>query len=241
MGAGYRSAMDPIPETASLIDELSTFYDGDLLGDLQRQAEAVRDLVPDLVGLSVAAFRDDVTFTLVASDREVAVLDALQYLAGGPCVDAVQAERVLEYDFAAPDDEAHWHAFAKAGAAKAVATTLTLPILHGSKVVGTVNLYAAASGAFRGLHREIADIFHAWAPGAVTNADLSFQTRRIAEGSPERMHVRMQIDAATGLLMAERSIDADTARELLDRAAQRAGVTTHELAKIMIESKPDET
>src|SRR3954447_10203008 len=124
--------MDPIPETASLIDELSTFYNGDLLGDLQRQAEAVRELVPDLVGLSVAAFRDDVTFTLVASDHEVAVLDALQYLAGGPCVDAAHAERVLEYDLAGPDDEGRWHAFAKAGAAKAVATTLTLPILDGA-------------------------------------------------------------------------------------------------------------
>src|SRR3954467_5030084 len=129
MRAGYRPTMDPIPETASLIDELSTFYSGDLLGDLQRQADAVRELVPDLVGLSVAVFRDDVTFTLVASDDEVAVLDALQYLAGGPCVDAGQAERVLEYDFARPDDEGCWHAFAKAGAAKGVATTLTLPIL----------------------------------------------------------------------------------------------------------------
>ena len=234
--AGYRRTMDPIPETASLIDELSTFYDADLLGDLQRQAEAVRELVPDLVGLSVAAFRDDVTFTLVASDHEVAVLDALQYLAGGPCVDAVPAERVLEYDFAGPDDERHWHAFAKASAAKAVATTLTLPILDGKTVVGTVNLYAAASGSFRGLHREIADIFHAWAPGAVTNADLSFETRRIAEEAPDRLHAKMWIDGAVRLLMSERAIDADAARELIEQAARRAGVTTQDLARTMIES-----
>lgn len=235
--------MEPIPETAELLGELSEIYGADLLEGLRTKAEAVRKLVPELVGLSLAALSDDVAFTLVATDDEVAVLDALQYLAGGPCVDAPPAERVVLYDSDEPDDEGHWEAFARATAARAVATTLTLPVLDGAKaVVGSVNLYAAASGAFRGLHPEIAAIFSAWAPGAVTNADLSFQTRHSAEDALHHHHATMRVDAAVGLLMASRQVDAATARDLLEDAARRAGVTTGQLAATMLEAfeKPED-
>ena len=228
--------MQPIPETARLIDELAEFYDADLLGDLRRQAEAVAELVPELVGMSLAALRDGVTFTLVANDRDVAVLDAIQYLAGGPCVDAVAAERLTEFHSDSPDNESDWQTFAKATAATAVASTLTLPILKGDVVVGSVNLYAAAPGAFRGLHKEIAEILHAWAPGAVTNADLSFQTRRTAEESLDRMRTKTLVEVAVGVVIAGGADDEAAARDLLDRAAQRAGVTTEELAKKLVES-----
>lgn len=227
--------MEPIPETVALLEEFGEFYDADLLGDLRRKAEAVEELVPELVGLSLAALEDGIAFTLVATDSVVAVLDAVQYLMGGPCVDALPAERVVQYDSDLPDDEGQWQTFAQMTAAKAVATTLTLPILDADKVVvGTINLYAGASGAFRGQHREIAEIFDAWAPGAVTNADLAFETRRTAEHAPQRMRALMRIEAAVGLLMSSRALDATAARELLVQAALRAGVTTERLAQTMV-------
>jgi hypothetical protein len=226
--------MEPIPETAELIEELGTFYDGNLLLEVQGTAAAVKELVPDLVGLSLASLADGVAFTLVATDADVAVLDAIQYIVGGPCVEAPKAEQVLEYHAGEPDDERNWQAFAKATAAKAVATTLTLPVLDGGTVIGTVNLYAASPRAFVGLHREIAQIFDAWAPGAVTNADLSFQTRRTAEDAPEVARGTMRIETAVGLLMETHSVDADTARSLLDEAAQRAGLGVGPLADSLV-------
>ena len=60
-------------------------------------------------------------------------------------------------------------------------STVTLPVLAGGAVVGSINLYAASAEAFVGHHEAIARIFDAWAPGAVTNADLSFSTRAVAE------------------------------------------------------------
>lgn len=235
--------MKPIPETVVLLEEFGEFYDADLLGELQRRAEAVRELVPELVGLSLAALQDGIAFTLVATDSVVAVLDAVQYLMGGPCVDALPAERVVEFDSVLPDDEGQWQTFAQLTAAKAVATTLTLPILDSGRVViGTINLYAGASGAFRGQHREIAAIFSAWAPGAVTNADLSFRTRRTAEHAPQRMRALMRVEAAVGLLMSSRAVDADTARDHLEQSARRAGVTTEQLAENMLKDfeKPED-
>lgn len=234
--------MEPIPETASLIDEFGEHFDPGLLDELQRKAGAVTELVPDLVGLSVARLDDGVAFTLVATDLDVAVLDAVQYVAGGPCVDAVPQERVVEFDAEDPDDEGVWESFARATAAKAVATTLTLPILERDQVVGTVNMYAARRGAFRGLHQEIAEIFSAWAPGAVTNADLSFRTRKTAEESLRRWRSRARVEAAIGLLMATRSIGENAARALLEESAQRAGVSSELLAEIMLEAfeQPEE-
>lgn len=228
--------MEPIPETSELIEELERFeYAADLRTELDRRARAVRALVPELVGLSLAALEDGVTFTLVATDADVAMLDAVQYLAGGPCVDAARAEQVLTYSSDDADDERTWQTFARATAARAVASTLTLPVLDDGKVVGSVNLYAASSNAFGGLHREIADVFGAWAPGAITNADLSFQTRLRAQQAPESLRGSMRVETAVGILMEAESVDADTARGLLVDAAQRSGVTTQLLADAVLD------
>jgi GAF domain-containing protein len=228
--------MEPIPETSEIIAELEKFdYVAGLRGELVRRAKAVRALVPDLVGLSLAALEDDVAFTLVATDAQVAVLDAIQYLTGGPCVDAARTEQVRTYSSDEPDDERTWQTFAMATAAKAVASTLTLPVLDDDKVVGSINLYAASTGAFGGLHSDIASIFGAWAPGAITNADLSFQTRRTAEHAPEALRGTMRVETAVGVLMEAESVDADAARGMLVNAAQRSGVTTQVLADAVLE------
>ena len=227
--------MEPIPETAEILEELEKYDGSDLRSELDRKATAVRRLVPELVGLSLAALEDGITFTLVATDADVAMLDAVQYLAGGPCVRAAHSDEVVDHDYDQPDDERRWHTFAMATAAKAVCTTLTLPIHKGDRVVGSVNLYGAAPGAFRGLHETIAAIFKAWAPGAITNADLSFQTRRSAELAPEALRTAVRVETAVGVLMAAESVDVDTARRLLEDAAQRAGVSTEDLADAVVE------
>jgi GAF domain-containing protein len=231
-----RDVMEPIPETSALFDEFGMFYDEDLLVELKRSAEAVRELVPDLVGISLASIADGAAFTLVASDSDVAVLDAIQYIAGGPCAEAPQAEQVLEYDADEPVDEKNWQRFASATAAKAVATTLTLPVLGEGEVIGSVNLYAASSRAFAGLHKDIARIFGAWAPGAITNADLSFNTRQTAEQAPGLLRATMHVEMAVGVLMEAESVDADMARTLLDGAAQRAGVPSAEVAEALLQA-----
>ena len=106
-----------------------------------------------------------------------------------------------------------------------MASTLTLPILGDDRVVGSVNLYASTADAFEGQHQAIADGFGAWAPGAVSNADLSFTTRRSAEQAP--LHLRHDIDihAASAIIAAQEATDPGHARARLRDAAQRAGIT----------------
>ncbi|WP_363321260.1 GAF domain-containing protein [Nocardioides sp.] len=95
------------------------------------------------MGLSLASLEHGVTFTLVATRDDVAALDGIQYLFGGPCVDAAHTGEVMTFERGDTVlDEHGWQQFARATAAHAISSTLALPISEGERVVGTVNLYA---------------------------------------------------------------------------------------------------
>jgi len=229
--------MKPIPETVEAVNELDPAERNDgLLEDLTRLANRTQEIVPDLVGVSVAPIADGLTFTLVATSGEIALLDAIQYAAGGPCVKGAHADEVLEFEADVLDEE-RWRLFAEATAARAVRSTLTLPVLSDEQVVATVNLYAASARAFVGQHQALAGIFGAWAAGAVANADLSFATRREAERAPQRIKEQDLMDLATGIVAVDLGIDLSSARERLLDAANRAGVTAQQLARDVVAAR----
>lgn len=228
--------MEPIPETVEALDELDSHLDDDtILDQLHRSAGLARGLAPDLVGLSIAVHEHGITFTLVATDDEIAALDGVQYLTSGPCVDAMDNEHGIATTSDDLFSEPRWSAFAQATAAAGVRSTLTFPILEGDKVTGTVNLYGRTEHTFDGKHGLLATVFSAWAPGAVTNADLSFSTRRVAEQAPARLREDALISAATGILAASRSVPIEAARAQLEESAARAGVPVGKLARVIIE------
>jgi GAF domain-containing protein len=227
--------MHPIRETREAIDELepSPAHD-DLLAQLMDLGRRTRELVPDCIGLSLANHHLGVTFTLVASDLDIAVLDAVQYIAGGPCVEAVEEDRVVSF-CADPVDETSWQLFARAAASRGVASTLTLPIMVDATVTGSVNMYAASGRAFEGHHEQLAAILGAWAPGAVTNADLSFTTRQVAQRAPGLLRDKAKVETAVGLIAASQGIAIALARKLLGDAARQAGVAEVKLAEVILE------
>jgi GAF domain-containing protein len=228
----------PIPQTIELANELSRYQpDADVLDYLQGIADKVEALVPDCVGLSLAWLERGVAFTLVATDVEIAVLDAVQYLAGGPCVDAVADDtheglEVHEHDLL---DESLWQYFSQATAAKAIRSTLTLPLTQDGAVVGSVNLYAASDQAFEGHDDEIAKILGASVSDIVRNADLSFSTREAAERSPESAKAQGLVDVAVGMIAESLKLDLDTAAQRLMAAAQRAGISREKFARALVD------
>jgi GAF domain-containing protein len=149
-----------IPESDAALQELEVT--GDLGGLRDRVLHAsgrVEALVPQCWGLSLSVVSANLTFTLVASKERVAALDAMQYLSGGPCVEAIRADRVVRTDeLAGPLDESRWSAFARASAATGLRSTLSFPLHRGSAVVGGVNLYASAPGAFSGHEGELTSV-----------------------------------------------------------------------------------
>jgi GAF domain-containing protein len=228
--------VEPIPETAEAIEQFGPFVieDDDLRTELEEKAAQVTTLVPQCIGISVASNLDDITFTLVSTEQEAPVLDALQYVDGGPCVEGAQTGELLAFDQAQLFDEGRWQLFAQGTRALGVASTLTLPVSHDEVVVGTVNLYASTSDAFDGHHEELADIFGAWAPGAVTNSDLSFTTRLVAEQAPDKLRAEVDVAIATAIISSRTGLDDTAAGEHLKEAAGRAGVTPARLAETIV-------
>lgn len=228
--------LEPLPETRAALERLGELSDRDLLAELNAQATVVTALVPSCVGVSLSLFSDGVTFTLVATSDEIAALDGVQYVAGGPCVDAVEEDTVIWGGDRAGGllDEDRWAAFARAGAAHGVLSTLSMPIHAGDRVVGGVNIYAAEPDAMRGKHTALAAVFGAWAPGATENADLSFATRDRARTTPHVIEEHETLDRAVGVVIAIQRVDPDTARELIAQAARRSRVDEVQVARALL-------
>jgi hypothetical protein len=235
--------VEPIPETLVALDELDSYIDDvDLVEHLTATADRARAITPGLVGVSIASREHDVTFTLVATDEEIATLDAVQYVVTGPCVAAMDLGRGLASSPEGLLSEHEWQDFARASAAAGIHSTLTLPVMQSGDVVATVNLYGDAADTFQDKHSELATTFGAWAPGAVTNADLSFSTRKLAQQAPVQLVERAWLDTATGVIAAQRDIPVHEARAQLEDAALRAGVPVVRLARVVLglhDERPD--
>jgi len=228
--------MEPIPETVEAIDEYGPFgSDGvDLIAELRERGRRVQDLVPDCLGFSLASEEHGVTFAMMASFLDVAVLDAVQHVSGGP----VQEQQVQPTRMDLDDlfDEDAWQLLGRASAAKGVRSTLTLPVMSGDRVVGSVTLYGGSGAAFAGHHQELAAIFDAWAPGAVTNADLSLTTLSEARRAPQLLKDEVTLQVAVGILAVREGLEVHVAERTLRDASARAGVSLHDLANAVLEA-----
>ena len=224
--------MKPISETAAAIAEYGPFdFQNRALADRLTQITAeVRAEVPECVGLSVTLRELEVTFTLVASELDVAVLDAVQYVDGGPCVDAIMSGTVISTHDDDPLDEKQWQIFCTAKAAHGIASTLSMPIMDSGIVVGGFNLYGSTTTCFDGHHDDLARVLGAWAGGAVTNADLSFGTRDIARRAPAVLQQSVDLTVVSSMLAAK-SGGTDPARweDRIRTAAARAGIPLAQL------------
>ena len=77
---------------------------------------------------------------------------------------------------------------------------------------------------------ELVEALGAWQAGAVTNADLGFETLRRAEQAPERLREQRLVDVAVGLVAARMAVTTDMAALMLRESAERAGVSESEAA-----------
>jgi GAF domain-containing protein len=231
--------VEPLPETRAALSQLSALVDADLTADLDSLTEQARAVVPQLVGVSLAVLREGLTFTFVSTDHDIAVLDAVQCLDGGPCVQAAKENREVTFEGSDVLDEEAWVMFARAGAVAGIRATLSMPITEDGHVVGSVNLYASGEYAFDGHREALAEVFGAWAGGAVANADLDFTTRQQAVKAPTTLQTNARIANAVGVIIAIQGVSAAEGRDRLEAAATLAGVPTLTIAEAILSSVAD--
>jgi hypothetical protein len=218
------------------------------MAELDSAAARLEELVPDVVAFSVDAVRSGVTVTYVAAgldDRApgAAVRDDLMDVAcvGGSADDAddpptpvLEGRRVAD-----PLDEAAWQRSALEHAAPGIRSSLSLPVIESGMVVADVTVYGGTETTFAGLGDDVARIFGAWAGGAVSNADLAFDSRRDAAATLVRLTDLETVELAARILAEERGLDVDHVRARMYVAAERAGIPVARLARVVIDDRRD--
>ncbi|WP_134741896.1 GAF domain-containing protein [Nocardioides sp. 503] len=227
--------MEPIPETVKATEELGPFVaEGELLEAMTTLSREVERFSSRCVGMSISSREYGVTFTFVASALQVDFLDVVQSLDDGPCVEPTERGVQAAYTVQDATDEESWALFARAAAATGIASTLTLPLIKDGVIQGSVNLYGATSDAFDGRHEELATLFETSADRIVTNADLSFSSRIVAEEAPRILEAESVLDRSASVVADLQHVDATTARDRIRTAARRAGISPDQLAEALV-------
>jgi GAF domain-containing protein len=227
--------LSPVTESRDAFDWLGVFGNDDIERSVTQMSKRVRELAPECIALSLTIADGALTFTLMSDRPGVGLLDAMQYLDGGPCESAIDLERV-EATSDLPTDEGRWQLFAQAEAATGVSSTLSLPVMREGRAVGSVNLYGSTRDCFDGRHEALATACGAWADGAVTNADLGFTSRVRAAATLDRLHDRGRIDVATGIVAEHQDIEPSVSRRRIREAAARADVSEVEFASFILDA-----
>jgi hypothetical protein len=209
-----------LPQSKEALDEYVTPSVDDVEGLLRVIEGWALRTVPECVALSVTLLDDDLTFTLVDTDAST---------------EAAAAETDRETGDDQPDfalDEHEWADMARQRAFAGIASTVCLPVVEQGRAVLNIDLYASTAHAFHNRIDGLVAALGAWQAGAVTNADLGFETLRRAEAAPERLRVQRLVDVAVGLVAARVGMTTDDASDLLSQAAERAGVSESQAATV---------
>ena len=211
--------MELLPQSKEALDEYVTPSVDDVEGLLRViEGWAVRT-VPECVALSVTLLDDDLTFTLVDTDA-----------AATPAPASPPAGAQDEPGFAL--DEREWADMARERAFAGIASTVCLPVVEAGRAVLNIDLYASTAHAFHDRIDGLVAALGAWQAGAVTNADLGFETLRRARLAPERLREQRLVDVAVGLVAARVGMTTDDASGLLTHAAERAGISEAQAATV---------
>jgi GAF domain-containing protein len=223
--------MEPIVESLDVLTLSSASPGVDLVEHLPCAAEHVVAAVPECVGMTIARFARGVTFTLVATSETLRILDAAQYLAGGPCERA--AVEGAEVDLPDVFDVDRWPFFALASAKAGVKSSLSLPLRHSRQLLGSVNLYGSTPDTFRGRDRELPVMF-----GAVVELMLHCVEPLPSDRTPrnhESSASGERLDRAVEIVGRSQQLAVADARSRLLLAAERAGIGLDALVQLVLE------
>ena len=201
---------------------------GDGRRDARAMADVLRLVVPDLVGLSLVV-RDGASgrpWTLAATGADVALLDAVQYLTGGPS----PARAAQWVDLRAPITAARWAGLADAAATVGVGAVL---VAAGASPDVVVHVYAgSARVATQQVDRVVAAL-----------ASWTNRAKGLRDGHPDAFAVHLPetgslpqqgcLARAVACVAVRQGVDVVAAQDRLCDAAGRAGVRDHDLARLL--------
>jgi GAF domain-containing protein len=208
-------------ELTAAMGELASLLvdEDDLPGRLDRVAWLAARSIPDCDSAGVTLVTDGEPMTAAATDERTLAVDIAQYKIGdGPCLRAYRTgtvQRIVVEEAAALFPE-----FAAAARDGGVRSFLAAPLMVRTDGIGALNLYSTEPHGFAALDEAVVVLFAAQAAVAVANSRLYQSAQTLSAQLAEAMASRAVIEQAKGVLMAVRSVDENTAFDLLRRTSQ---------------------
>ena len=109
------------------------------------------------------------------------------------------------------DSDHRWPQFVSRAGLLGVHSVLSLPLISDETVLGAMNVYAHAEGAFDERAERLGQLFAVPAAIAVQNAQILSQTQRLAAKFQSALTNRAVIDQAIGILMSRSGVAAEDA------------------------------
>lgn len=191
---------------------------------LARQA-----LGADVVGLTVDSGSGP--STVATTDRRTSEIDDIQYGgSGGPCVEAMRANRIVLVPSLAAEDR--WPEFAEAASSHGVRSSLSLPLASDRRVLGAINAYARREEAFPEASRRLGEALAEQVALLLARLDGGAQA---AQASPRDLGSDAVVDYALGILVANGAESIAVARQSLEDQSHRIGQDLTELAATIVE------
>ncbi|BBX47261.1 GAF and ANTAR domain-containing protein [Mycobacterium cookii] len=150
-------------------------------------------------------------------------LDALQQHTGsGPCIDASRDQVRIHIDDCATDQR--WPKFAAEAVRLGIHAMLCVPLWVDDRRLGSLSLYARATGAFDDAAKRLADLYATHGALALLEAQRADQFQRAIDS-------RDVIGQAKGVRMERHRVTADQAFTLLKGASQKLNLKVTEVAR----------
>jgi GAF domain-containing protein len=188
-----------------------------LRGDLERLVRLATKLLPNASGATIALLIEGLPTTVAVSDHVAFELDLVQYNAEeGPCLTALHSGTVRIAFL--PEDERFPH-FAIGAADQRIKSVLSIPIRHGDRTIGTLNVYSRVEHAFDAASEETGSVIGAEAANAIAKSELLASATDLRERLQFEYDADAMIARAEGILMALESCNQEQARGLIQNAA----------------------
>jgi GAF domain-containing protein len=208
--------------------------------DLLRQvAEFAADAIPRVDGAGVALIDEGKSLptlqTAAATAGFVHEIHAVQYaeLREGPCITCTQTQRVTVSGSLGADSR--WPHFGGRVARMGVHSALSLPLIVGEQVIGSINCYANSQDAF-GTHAvRLGTQFAEPAAVSIYNAELLSRARAHVERLQQAMENRTVIDQAVGIIRSRSGASAEVAFSRLVQMSQTGNVKLRVVAARLVE------
>lgn len=222
--ADRRDPIDVFAEVARSLDSEKTL-EATLQGIVEQAVLTVQGA--QFASVSLIRARKQVE-TVAASDDICNRIDDAQYETGeGPCLDAIwDQETVLVNNLQATEQ---WPRFSQRAVDIGVCSILAFRLFVDDDKMGALNLYTGHADAFTDECPHLGAVFAAHAAVAWSHA-------REVQGLQAANETRALIGQAQGILMAQQTITAEAAFDLLREASQRGNTKLRDVAERVVET-----